>query len=133
MGYLDFALCLSDSQAIGADADSTYFLDTEITVPGWERGMPAAVNVQCETAPGGTTGIQFIVVHKTSEPTSGDGNLISLTLLNAELVAGTNFLIVIPPGIVLLRYVRLYYNLTNGDETSGVFSAYFTPLPYHTY
>jgi hemerythrin len=38
----------------------------------------------------------------------------------------------LPGGVKLLRYVRLYYNITSGDETSGVFSSYFTPLPIHS-
>jgi len=131
MGYRDYALALSLSQAVGADADSTYFLDTEMTVPGWEKGMPAAVVVSVETAPGGTTGVNFIVVHKTSEPTVNDANLVTVRALNAQLVAGAQIVIPLPQGIPLLRYVRLYYDLITGDETAFVCSAYFTPLPLY--
>lgn len=131
MGYRDFALSLSSSQSVGADADSTYFLDTELTIPGWEKGMPAAVVITVETAPGGTTGVNFIVCHKTSEPTTSDADLVTVHALNAQLVAGSQIVIPLPQGIPLLRYVRLYYNLVTGDETSGVFSAYFTPLPIY--
>ena len=131
MGYRDYALLLSTSQSVSGDADSTYFLDTEITVPGWERGQPCGVVVTVETAPGGTTGVNFIVVHKTSEPTVNDANLVTVHALNAELVAGRQIVIPIPGGITLLRYVRLYYDLVTGDETSGVFTAYFTPLPVY--
>lgn len=133
MGYRDHKLILSASQAVGADADSTYYLDTEITVPGWEKGMGAAVVVNIETAPGGTTGVNFIVVHKTSEPTVNDANLVTVRALNADLVAGDQIVIPIPQGIKLLRYVRLYYDLISGDETSLVCSAYFTPLPAPVY
>ena len=131
MGYRDYALALSLSQAVGADADSTYFLDTEMTVPGWEKGMPAAVVVSVETAPGGTTGVNFIVVHKTSEPTVNDANLVTVRALNAQLVAGAQIVIPLPQGIPLLRYVRLYYDLITGDETAFVCSAFFTPLPLY--
>ena len=131
MGYRDYALALSLSQAVGADADSTYFLDTEMTVPGWEKGMPAAVVVSVETAPGGTTGVNFIVVHKTSEPTVNDANLVTVRALNAQLVAGAQIVIPLPQGIPLLRYVRLYYDLITGDETAFVCSAYFTPMPLY--
>jgi hypothetical protein len=133
MGYRDYKLVLSDSQSVGADADSTNYLDTELTIPGWEKGMPAAVIVNVETAPGGTTGVNFIIVHKTSEPTVNDANLITLTAPNADLVAGKQVVIPLPQGIKMLRYVRLYYDLITGDETSGVFSAYFTPLLAPTY
>jgi hypothetical protein len=133
MGYRDYELKLSDSQAVGADANSTDFLDTELTIPGWEKTMPAAVIVNVETAPGGTTGINFIIVHKTSEPTVNDANLITVRAPNADLVAGDQIVIPLPSGIALLRYVRLYYDLITGDETSGVFSAYFTPLPAPIY
>lgn len=131
MGYRDYRLKLSDSQAVGADANSTDYIDTELTNPGWERGMPAAVVVNIETAPGGTTGVQFIVCHKTSEPTVNDANLVTVRALNAELVAGAQIVIPLPQGITLLRYVRLYYDLISGDETALVCSAYFTPLPLY--
>jgi len=128
MGYRDIELNLSANQAVGADANSTDFLDTELTIPGWEKGMPAAVIVSVETAPGGTTGVNFVIVHKTAEPTINDANLVTVRALNADLVAGDQIVIILPQGIALLRYVRLYYDLITGDETSGVFSAYFTPL-----
>ena len=128
MGYRDIKLKLSASQAVGADANSTDYLDTEQTVPGWEKGEPAAVVVNVETAPGGTTGINLIIVHKTSEPTVNDANLITVRALNATLVAGAQIVIPLPIGIPMLRYVRLYYDLITGDETGGVLSAYFTPL-----
>lgn len=133
MGYRDIELALSTSQAVGADANSEDYLDTERTIPGWEKGMPAAVIVNVETAPGGTTGIEFVVCHKTSEPTINDANLVTVRVLNADLVAGDQIVIPLPQGVSLLRYVRLYYNLIAADETSGVFSAYFTPLPAPTY
>lgn len=128
MGYRDIKLALSTSQAVGADANSEDYIDTELTIPGWEKGMPAAIIINVETAPGGTTGINFIVCHKTSEPTVNDANLVTVRALNADLVAGDQIVIPLPQGIALLRYVRLYYDLIAADETSGVFSAYFTPL-----
>jgi hypothetical protein len=131
MGYRDHKLILSNSQSVTGDVDSTYYLDTELTNPRWEKGLPPAVVVTVETAPGGTTGVNLIVVHKASEPTVNDANLVTVRALNAELVAGAQIVIPIPQGITLLRYVRLYYDLINGDETSGVFTAYFSPLPLY--
>ena len=128
MGYRDIKLALSTSQAVGADANSEDYLDTELTIPGWEKGMPAAIIVNVETAPGGSTGINFVVCHKTSEPTINDANLVTVRALDADLQAGDQIVIPLPQGIKLLRYVRLYYDLIAADETNGVFSAYFTPL-----
>lgn len=127
MGYRDAKLVLSKNQAVTADADSTYYLDTEQTVPGWEKGMPAAVivNVEAKTVAG--TGVSFEVVHKVSEPTTADAQLCSVTALAADLFAGAQIVIPLPQGVKLLRYVRLYYNITGGSE-SYTFSAYFTPM-----
>ena len=129
MGYRDMHLKLSKNQAVGADANSTDHIDTSLSIPGWERGMPAAVIVNCEVACGGTTGINFIVCHKVTEPTVNDANLVSVTVPTAQIVAGWELVIPLPTGIPLLKMVRLYYDLINGNETNGTFSAYFTPLP----
>lgn len=130
MGYRDHKLILSSSQNVTADADSTYYLDTELTIPGWERGLPAAVVINVETVNTAATGVQFIIVHKTSEPTTADANLCSCTALAADLTAGSQIVLALPQGITLLRYVRLYYNITGGTE-DYVFSAYFSPLPLY--
>jgi hypothetical protein len=132
MGYRDYKLLLSKSQALTADADSTYYLDTELSVPGWEKGMPAAVIVNVETKTTAGTGITFEVCHKTDEPTTGDATLVKVTALAADLAAGSQIVIPLPQGIKLLRYVRLYYDLTAGTESYTV-SAYFTPLPAPVY
>lgn len=127
MGYRDIELALSTSQNVTADANSEDYLDTEQTVPGWEKGMPAAVIINVETVNTAGTGCEFIVCHKTSEPTTGDANLVAVTALAANLTAGSQIVIPLPQGIPLLRYVRVYYNITAGTE-DYVFSAYFTPL-----
>ena len=128
MGYRDIKLKLSKNQAVSADANSTDYLDTELTYPGWEVGGPLGVVINVETAPGGTTGINFIIVHKASEPTVNDANLITFRVPVADLVAGAEFVIPLPIGVKLLRYMRLYYDLITGDETSGVFSAFVSPI-----
>jgi len=128
MGYRDIHLKLSKNQAVGADANSTDHINTELDIPGWEKGMPAAVIVNCEVAPAGTTGIEFIICHKVTEPTVNDANLVTVEVPTAQIVAGWELTIPLPPGIPLLKMVRLYYGLINGDETNGTFSAYFTPM-----
>ncbi len=127
MPYRDFKLALSTSQAVTADADSEYYLDTELTYPGWQKGQPAAIYVTIEAVTTAGTGISFEVVHKTSEPTTADAQLCSVTALAANLTKGSQIVIPLPQGIELLRYVRLYYNITAGTESYTI-SAYFGPL-----
>jgi len=128
MGYRDIELALSTSQAVAADANSEDYIDTDLTYPGWQKGMPAAVIVNVEAVTVAGTGIKFEVVHKASEPTTGDTALVDVTVLAADLQAGDQIVIPLPQGVELLRYVRLYYNITAGTE-SYTLSAYFTPLP----
>lgn len=128
MGYRDIELALSTSQAVAADANSEDYIDTELTYPGWQKGMPAAVIVNVEAVTVAGTGIKFEVVHKASEPTTGDTALVDVTVLAADLQVGDQIVIPLPQGVELLRYVRLYYNITAGTE-SYTLSAYFTPLP----
>ena len=128
MGYRDYKLALSINQALTADADSTYYIDTEQAVPGWEKGTPAAIIVNVEALTVAGTGITFKVCHKTGEPTTADADLCTAVALAANLTKGSQIVIPLPQGIPLLRYVRLYYDLTAGTERYTV-SAYFTPMP----
>jgi hypothetical protein len=128
MGYRDDKMALSKSQALTGDADSTYYIDTELTYPGWEKGGPLGVVITIEAVTVASTGITFILCHKDSEPTLNTDNLLSITLLAAALTKGTEIVIPIPQGIKLQRYLRLYYDLTNGAERYTV-SSYVTPYP----
>ena len=127
MGYRDYKLILSNSQRVNADADSTYFLDTEVTNPRWEKNNKFGVIITVEKKVTAGTGVNFIVVHKTSEPTTADADLVTVHALAAHLVVGREIIIPLP-NIPLLRYVRLYYNIVAGTE-DYTFSAYFTPIP----
>ena len=73
------------------------------------------------------TGVNFIVCHKTTEPTSGDANLVEVFALAAHLTVGSQIVIYLPTGIPLLKMVRLYYDVVDTSE-SYEFSAYFTPV-----
>lgn len=127
MGYRDIKLALSTSQNVTAAANSEDYIDTELTVPGWEKGEPAAIIINTETVNTAGTGFTFEVCHKTSEPTTTDATLVSVVALEANIAKGKTIVIPLPKGIPLLRYVRLYYTRTAGTE-DYVFSAYFTPL-----
>ena len=132
MGYRDMKLALSTSQKVTADANSEDYIDTEMTVPGWEKGTPAAIIVNVEAVGTAGTGIAFEVCHKVSEPSTGDASLITAVALAANLTKGSQIVIPLPQGIPLLRYVRLYYNIIAGTEDYTL-SAYFTPLPAPTF
>ncbi len=130
MGYRDYELALSTSQAVGANANTEDYLDTEITNPKWGEGTIAGIMLTCEVAAGGTTGIEFIICHSAStQPTTGATDICSFKIPTAQLVAGAKFFLPLPQGITILRYLGGYYNLINSDEVSGTFSAYFTSFP----
>lgn len=127
MGYKDYAFVLSSSQALTGDANSTNFLDMNRTNPPWMGGTPLAVVVTIEAVDVASTGIAFELVHKTSEPTTGDGAIATFTLLAADLTKGKEIVLPLPQGMTMLRYFRIYYNLTNGAERYTV-SAYLVPF-----
>jgi hypothetical protein len=128
MGYRDYKLLLSSKQAVVADANSDNYIDTELTVPGWDRGAPLAVVVTVNTKTTAGTGIDFIICHKTSEPTVSDATLVTVRALAADLGKGAEIVIPLPQGITLLRYMRLYYDVIGGSE-SYTLSAYVTSFP----
>lgn len=127
MGYRDYELALSTSQNVTADANSEDYIDTELTNPYWNKGIPMAIIINVEAKNTAGTGCTFEVVHKTSEPTTGDATLCTAVVLAADLEAGDQIVIPLPMGVTMLRYIRLYYNITAGTE-DYTFSAYFTPL-----
>ncbi|MCK9520367.1 MAG: hypothetical protein M0R74_15290 [Dehalococcoidia bacterium] len=130
MGYIDAKLYLSTNQAIagGTDAISENTLDTELTYPGWEKGQPAAVVVQCEVTGTGTTGFNFIVVNHTAAPTDGTYEIARMKVAIGSVVKGAKFIIPLPAGVDLKRHLALYFDCVNNDET-GTFTAFVLPMP----
>jgi len=127
MGYRDMHLKLSASQRVTASANSTDHINTELDIPGWEKGMPAAIIINVEAVTTPATGYTFEVCHKASEPTTGDGTLVSVLVGTADLAVGDQIVIPLPQGVALKKMVRLYYTETGGTE-DYTFSAYFTPM-----
>ena len=133
MGYRDIKLALSTSQNLVASADSESFIDTEQVIPGWEKGMPAAIIINVETVNTAATGYTIEICHKAdAEPTNDDATYYEVVLVAAQLTAGAQIVLPLLPGIPLLRFVRLYFAETGGTE-DYVVSAYFTPLPAPIY
>jgi hypothetical protein len=129
MGYADYKLMLCDSQAVTEEV-SDFYVDTEQTYPGWEKGVPMGVKIVCETAGAGSTGYVFHIVHKAGgAPTLGDSTLISVTAPIANLVKGAELIIPFPQGCIpILRYVGLHIADISADESLTI-SAWITPLP----
>jgi hypothetical protein len=126
--YLDDLLVLSEAQAVVADANSTNYIDTEVVGgPGWKYGEPLAVIVLVKTVTVAGTGITFRVVHKATEPTTGDAALVDVTVLAVDLAVNKKIIIPLPLGVTILRMIRLYYDITAATE-SYVLSAYLGPL-----
>jgi len=127
MGYHDYKLILCDSQTVTEEV-SDYYVDTELTSPGWEKGRPLEVVINVETAVTGGTGYVFSLVHKASgAPTLGDVTVASVSVLNAELTKGKEIKLRFPDGVAIKRYV----GINIGDITSGesmVISAYIQPV-----
>jgi hypothetical protein len=132
MGYRDYKLLLCASQNVAANANSTQHINTELTIPGWDKTMPAAIIINIEAVNTADTGIIFEVVHKVTEPTTGDATLVSVRALAAQLAAGSQIVIPLPQGIPLLKMVRVYFEIIGGTEDYDL-SAYFTPLPAPVY
>jgi hypothetical protein len=131
MGYIDAELLLTaiTGQTITADANSTDYLDTELTNPGWEKVNGVALVVEVLVASNDTTGITIEIVHKASEPTTADEALMSVTVPTADTTAGNMIVIPLPSGIKLKRYVRAYFNEINGDNSTFKCVAHFSPIP----
>jgi hypothetical protein len=127
MGYRDYPLCLSASQAVTADTNSTYYLDFETTNPFLD-GHPMAVVITVEAVTTAATGMTVELCHKASEPTTGDACIARFTFLAAAMTKGATLICPLPQGPTWLRYFRIYYDITGGSE-SYTFSAYLTPDP----
>lgn len=126
MGYRDALLVLSESQAVTADADSTNYIDFELTTPPEKDGRPLAVWISVEAKTTAGTGIIFRWCQKVSEPSTGDADLVTVRVLAADLVKGRTIKIFLPQGVTYLRYQRLYYDIIAGAE-SYTLSAYLGP------
>jgi len=127
MGYRDYKLLLCDSQTVTEEV-TDYYIDTGVTNPGWEKGVPLAAHIVVETAGSGTTGFVIYVCHKSSgAPTLGDETLASITAPVDDLTKGKEIVIPLPAGVDLKRYVGLHFANVTGDE-SMVCSAWIGPV-----
>ena len=127
MGYRDYKLVLCKNQAVTEEV-SDYYIDTELTKPGWEKGIPLEIIINVETAASGGTGYVFTLVHKSSgAPTLGDVSVANVSVLNAELTKGKEIKLRFPDGVQILRYVGINIGDITGGESMTI-SAYIQPV-----
>lgn len=131
MGYRDIKLALDINHNVTGSKDSQKYINTELTIPGWDKTMPAAIIINVEVVNTAGTGFIFEICHRTSEPTTGTITVSKTEVLAADLTVGDQVVITLPQGPKLLQYVRLYYTLLASEDY--VFSSYFTPLPAPVY
>lgn len=128
MGYADHKLLLADSQAVTEEV-SDYYVDTEQTYPGWEKGVPMGIKIVCETTATGSTGYVIHLCHKADGAPTLAETLLALTAPVANLTKGSELIIPFPQGsIAILRYVGLHFADISADEALTI-SAWITPLP----
>jgi hypothetical protein len=119
MGYTEYTTLLTatSGQAVTADANSTNYLDFELTDPHIEEGRIVGflVTVMVKTTAG--TGIIFEICQKTSEPTHADAVIASFRILAADLAAAAQIFLPLPQGVSILRYMRVYFDVIGGSES----------------
>lgn len=130
MGYRDYALTFSKSQAVTADANSSNSIDLGAAHPAIDRGKPLAVSIIIEAVTTAGTGIEFQLVHNSSTGPTTTVILCKWIILAADLAAGTELVLPLPQGVEIDRYLILYYNITAGTESYTI-SAYLTNMPIH--
>lgn len=130
MGYKDYKLIFSDSQAVTADANASNTLDLGHQ-PGYiDRGKPMGVVINIEAVTTAATGIEFQLIHSATTGPTTTVILAKFVILAADLAAGTELVLPFPQGVEIDRYLALYYNITGGSENYTI-SAYLTNLPIH--
>lgn len=122
---LDQKNVFSDKQAITADAVSTNVID--LTKAGLAPGNPLSVIAQIVEAFNTLTSLTFQVQSSATENFSSVKTHQSVTILLADLVLGKR----VDLGSLLdgtLRYVRLNYDVTGTNPTTGQITAALLPF-----
>lgn len=126
--YIDRQNKVSINQALTATAASTDLIDL-----GADRnigvGEPMAFVVTVDVAAGGTSPTVAIAVQTDDNASFSSAATVvsSATLVAAQLVAGAQFVIPIPPDLSMERFVRLNYTLGGTSPTVTV-SAQLQPM-----
>ena len=126
--YIDRQNKVSISQALTATAASTDLIDL-----GSDRnigvGEPMAFVVNVDVAAGGTSPTLAVAIQTDDNASFSSATTVasSATLAAAQLVAGAQFVIPVPPDLSMERFVRLNYTLGGTSPTVTV-SAQLQPM-----
>jgi len=123
--YIDKQNLFSDAQAITADAASTNVVDLGQSTYDHGPGNPLVVQVNLPQAFNTLTSLTFQVQTDDDEAFGSSRNLTALTVELARLTLGAAFTIPLPlEGVE--RYVRMYYDVTGTNPTTGQVDAFLT-------
>ena len=126
------ALCLfSDAQAVTTDVVSTNVFDCGNVTPKRQigTGVPLAVTFQIDVSADFTTGdetYEFQVIQSAADTMSTptiiaqQSYIASGVMISTLLVAGYIFVLPIPPGYPLQRYISAFYNTGGNTPTMTV-------------
>lgn len=123
--YIDAQTLLSDAQAITADAASTNTIDLGDVTPKRSigDGEPLAVVFTVDVAADSTTGDEtyaFEFIQSANANLSSADVLAAMTVAAANLTAGAQVVLPIPPGVITKRYIGANYNVGGTTPTITV-------------
>lgn len=130
--FIDAFNTFSDAQALTASAASTNVIDL-----GADRnigiGEPMAVLITVDVAADGTTGDETYTAKLQTDSAEGFGTAsdvtVAISIPRTTSVAGTKFVIPVPPNTDTKRYLRVYYTLGGTTPTLTV-TAVLVPMKF---
>lgn len=131
---LDAQTLLSDAQAVTADAVSTNTIDLGDVTPKRDigDGEPLALVVTVDVAADSTTGDEtysFEFIQSANANLGSADVLAARTVAAADLYAGAQVVIPIPPGAITKRYIGLNYNV-GGTTPTITCTSYVVPQSF---
>lgn len=126
---LDSQLQFAASQAVTADAASQNIVDIGVARNLFD-GEPMAVVVAVSVAADFTTTDETYSFQIQTDADVGFGSpttLLTQSIVAGSLTAGSTHVLPVPVGVVVEKYVRLYFDV-GGTTPSVTISAYLQPL-----
>jgi len=122
--YIDKELELSNEQAVTSSAASTNYIDQGAAMDaGMGQQKHLAISVSVAATAAGAATVDFSIEKAGASDFSDKETVVSSgAIAKADLVAGKQIFIPLPPGLDG-RYFRVYYTVATGPLTAGKFSA----------
>lgn len=130
MAFVDAQNLFSDAQAVTADATATNVIDLSQASRNIGDGEPLAVVFAVDVAADFTTGdetYEFEIHTDDNAALSSSTQVIAQAILAAALTAGSQHVIVLPPGYAFERYLGVKYDV-GGTSPSVTVTAFLQPL-----